>query len=114
MLAAALLVAGYLAAVAAVSGPVPQGTTVLGVDIGGRSQQEAVQTLESELATTAAAPIPVTAGETTTELDPAAVGLAPDWQATVERASGLILNPVTLVRHLSGQVEVEPETRVNT
>ena len=110
---ALLLLGGYAAAVAAVSGDVPAGTSVRGVDIGGMTTQQAAETLEQELGEQAAAPIPVTAGEATTEIEPAEAGLAVDWVATADQASGVILNPVALWAHLRGNVEVEPITTVD-
>jgi hypothetical protein len=107
---ALVLVGGYAAAVAAVSGDVPTGTSVRGVDIGGMSTEEAATTLEEELGEEAAAPIPVTAGEESQELDPAEAGLAVDWEATASQASGLILRPSELLAHLRGEVELEPIT----
>jgi vancomycin resistance protein YoaR len=109
-LGALVLVGGYAAAVAAVSGDVPTGTSVRGVDIGGMTTEEAATTLEDELGDAAAAPIPVTAGELSTELDPAEAGLSVDWEATASQASGLILRPNELLAHLRGEVELEPIT----
>jgi vancomycin resistance protein YoaR len=104
-----VLLAGYGIAVATTLGGVPDGTTVAGVDIGGQSRQEAAQTLESELGERAAAPITLTARESETALDPAAVGLGLDAEATARVASGPIFNPVRLFRHVTGQtVEVPP------
>jgi len=107
---ALVLVGGYAAAVATVSGDVPVGTSVRGVDIGGMSTEEATATLEAELGDEAAAPMPVTAGEASTELVPAESGLAVDWEATASQASGLILRPAKLVAHMRGEVELEPIT----
>lgn len=107
----AVLLAGYGLTVVAVSGQdVASGTSVRGVDIGGMSTEDAVATLEAELGEEASAPITVAAGEATTDLDPTTAGLAVDWAATVDQASGLILNPVTLWAHMRGEVEVEPIT----
>lgn len=106
-----LLLVAYAGAVVAVSGDdVPAGTTVRGVDIGGMTTQEAVATLEDELGDEAEAPIPVAAGEASTEIEPAEAGLAVDWEATVAQASGLILSPVSLIERLRGDVELEPIT----
>lgn len=114
-LLALVLVVGYAAAVWAVSGAdVPGGTTVRGVDIGGMSTDQAVATLEAELGEDAAAPIPVTAGEAETELEPAEAGLTVDWEATVEQASGRVLAPAALLRRLRGDVELEPITRTDS
>ena len=46
---ALVLVGGYAAAVATVSGDVPVGTSVRGVDLGVMSTEEATATLEAEL-----------------------------------------------------------------
>ena len=109
-----MLVGGYAAAVVSVSGDVPAGTSVRGVDIGGMTTDEAVATLEDELGDEATAPIPVTAGEATTEIEPAEAGLAVDWEATASQASGLILRPSELLAHLRGEVELEPITTTDS
>lgn len=96
-----------------VSGEVPAGTSVLGVDIGGTSTQQAADTLERELGDEAAAPIPVAAGETQAQVQPQESGLAIDWLATAEQSSGIILNPVALLAHLRGEVEVDPVTTLD-
>jgi vancomycin resistance protein YoaR len=113
---AVVLVGGYVATVTSVSGSdeVPAGTSVRGVDIGGMTTQEAAAALEEELGDEATAPIPVTAGEATTELEPEESGLEVDWQATAEQASGLILRPTELLAHLRGEVELEPITAVDS
>ncbi len=107
---ALVLVGGYAAAVVSVSGDVPAGTSVRGVDIGGMTTEQAAATLEEELGDEASAPIPVTAGEATTELDPEESGLAVDWEATASQSTGIILSPITLMDHLRGEVELEPIT----
>ncbi len=111
---ALVLVGGYAAAVVSVSGDVPVGTSVRGVDIGGMTTQEAAATLEAELGEEANAPIPVSAGDATTELEPEESGLAVDWEATASQASGLILRPADLVAHLRGEVELEPITTTDS
>ncbi len=104
-----VLFALYLVAVLTTVGGVPEGTVVAGVDIGGKSESEAAATLENELAEEAAAPITVVARGSETAFDPAVVGLAPDYRATAENASGPIFDPVRLFKHLTGQtVEVAP------
>lgn len=112
-LAAALLLAGYVAAVVAVSGDVPQGTSVAGVDIGGMSTEQAALTLEEQFADEAAAPLAITAAETEAEIEPATAGLAVDWQASAGQASGVILNPAKLVAHLRGDADLDLVTTVD-
>jgi vancomycin resistance protein YoaR len=75
---------------------------------------EAAATLADELGDEATAPIPVTAGETTTEIEPEEAGLAVDWEATAAQASGLILRPSELLAHLRGEVELEPITTTDS
>ena len=111
---ALVLVGGYVATVVSVSGDVPAGTSVRGVDIGGMTTAEAAATLEEELGDEATAPIPVTAGEATTEIEPEEAGLAVDWEATASQASGLILRPSDLLAHLRGEVELEPITTTDS
>ena len=111
-----MLVGGYVATVLSVSGSgeVTAGTSVRGVDIGGMTIDEAAATLEDELGDEATAPIPVTAGEVSTEIEPEEAGLAVDWEATAEQASGLILRPSELLAQLRGEVELEPITTTDS
>ena len=103
----ATIVAIYLLAVLTTAGGIPSNTVVADVEIGGLSQQEAAAKLETELADTAAAPITATALESETTFVPGEIGMAPDYAATAEVASGPIFNPVRLFKHITGQtVEV--------
>lgn len=108
-----LILGGYAATVAAVSGEVPAGTSAQGVEIGGMTTEQAATTLEDSLGTQVAEPIPVAAGETETEIDPQEAGLGVDWQATAAQASGLILNPARLLAHLRGEVDLDLVTTVD-
>jgi len=103
-----VLAGGYVAAQVATADQIPRGTTVVGVDIGGRSRADAVSLLESSLAERAAAPVPVTAGQLSAEIDPADAGLGLDAPATVAGLTGFSLAPAALVRSLVGGGEVAP------
>ena len=92
------VVAVYLALVATTGDGLPRGTTVLGVDVGGQSETEAVATLQSSLATRSAAPIDAVIGSDHVSVVPKDAGLAFDARATVDGLAGRIWNPVTLVR----------------
>ncbi|MFI9236439.1 hypothetical protein [Streptomyces sp. NPDC053079] len=81
---------------------VPNGTTVLGIDIGGKSKDQAVQTLDSALASRTGAPLKVTIGGKTADLKPSVAGLSIDTQATVRAAAGRDYNPVTVLSSLIG------------
>ncbi|WP_309647286.1 peptidoglycan binding domain-containing protein, partial [Nocardioides sp.] len=79
---------GYAAAYLAAGDKVPRGTTVAGVDVGGRTQAEAVLALEAGLSERSTAPIAVSVDGTTEEVDPEQAGLAVDYAASVEAAGG--------------------------
>ncbi|MDF9716418.1 VanW family protein [Nocardioides sp. ChNu-99] len=87
-----LLVLGglYVAAYVVAGDKVARGTTVAGVDIGGQPQDEAAATLEAGLADRVAQPLDVSVAGTdvTRQLDPAALGLAVDHEASVADAGG--------------------------
>ncbi len=90
VLGVALFVGGlYVAAYLVAGDKVPRGTTVAGVDIGGQSQSEAASTLEDGLADRLGRTLSVQVdGEDAGELDPATVGLAVDYEASVADAGG--------------------------
>ncbi|GIF73327.1 VanW family protein [Asanoa siamensis] len=92
----------------AYAGDVPRGTTVLGVEIGGKSRSEAVAALHAGLAGqigTLGAPVPLRLGEQTAEVVPADVGLGVDVEATVTAAMEARPDPVSL---LLGARTVDP------
>ncbi|WP_425471249.1 hypothetical protein, partial [Streptomyces roseicoloratus] len=81
---------------------VPKGTTVLGVDIGGGTKEEAVSKLESALGKRAGSPLQLDIGGRKAELAPDKAGLALDAQATVRAAAGSDYNPVSVIASLFG------------
>ena len=92
---------------------IARGTTVAGVEIGGLSSADAVERLESELGAVATAPVPVTAGEAATTIDPAAAGLTFDAEATVAGLTEFTLAPGHLLAQISGGEEITPVTVVD-
>lgn len=92
---------------------IPRETTVAGIDIGGLSHQAAVERLQTELGGIAAEPLPVTAGDATTTLDPAVAGLRFDPVATVDGLTSFSLAPSRLLAQISGGDAVEPVTVVD-
>lgn len=90
------------------AGDVPANTTVLGVQIGGLSQAEAVAVLDDELSPRAARNIELTAYESATDVTPADFGLRFDAFATVANASERLYNPLAMVQRLFGPVPVDP------
>ncbi|WP_028811824.1 hypothetical protein [Streptomyces flavidovirens] len=81
---------------------VPKGTTVLGVDIGGGTKEEAVGKLEAALGKRAATPLQLTVDGKQTKLPPSNAGLTLDSQETVRGAAGSDYNPVSVIGSLFG------------
>ncbi|MEN8651116.1 hypothetical protein ABCR94_10845 [Streptomyces sp. 21So2-11] len=81
---------------------VPKGTTVLGVDIGGGTKEEAVGKLEGVLGKRAADPLRLTVDGEETKLSPEQAGLTLDSQETVRAAAGADYNPVSVIGSLFG------------
>ncbi|WP_345347316.1 VanW family protein [Rhodococcus olei] len=100
---AGVVVAGaalYVADLAMSSDRVPRGVSVAGVDVGGMSHAAAETTLRAAIEPRAQQPVPVRAGDVTTEVVPAAAGLGVDWAATLDRAGSQPLNPITRLTSL--------------
>jgi vancomycin resistance protein YoaR len=110
----AVLVPGLaLTAAYAYAGDVPRGTTMLGVDLGGKSRAEAIAALRAGLARHAealAAPVQVRVAEAATEIVPAEVGLAVDIEASVAKVVSGSGNPFSA---LFGSREVAPVVTVD-
>ncbi|WP_329063860.1 hypothetical protein [Streptomyces sp. NBC_01429] len=85
---------------------VAKGTTVLGVDIGGGTREEAVAKLDATLGGRAAKPLRLDIGGKTEELSPDKAGLSFDSQATVRGAAGSDYNPVSVIGSLFGAARV--------
>ncbi|MEU9604885.1 peptidoglycan binding domain-containing protein [Streptomyces sp. NPDC048057] len=81
---------------------VPKSTTVLGVDIGGGTREQAVGKLDGALGKRAAAPLKLSVGGKEVELAPDKAGLSLDSQTTVRNAAGSDYNPVSVIGSLFG------------
>ncbi|WP_328896156.1 hypothetical protein [Streptomyces sp. NBC_00236] len=81
---------------------VPKGTTVLGVDIGGGTRDDAVEKLDAALGERSTAPLQLTVDGKKTQLTPDKAGLSLDSQATVRAAAGSDYNPVSVIGSLFG------------
>ncbi|GHC48372.1 hypothetical protein [Streptomyces flavofungini] len=93
---------------------VPKGTTVLGVDVGGGTRDEAVKKLDAALGERVNKPLKLTVGGDTVTLKPDQAGLTLDSQATVRAAAGSDYNPVSVIGGLfGGERVVEPEMPVD-
>ncbi|MER6151132.1 hypothetical protein ACWGPD_32480 [Streptomyces hirsutus] len=85
---------------------VPKGTTVLGVDIGGGTRDEAVKTLDKALADRLNKPLKLAVGDKTVELEPDKAGLQLDTDATIGAAARSDYNPVSVIGSLFGNSRV--------
>ncbi|MFI1712880.1 hypothetical protein [Streptomyces litmocidini] len=81
---------------------VPKGTTVLGVDIGGGTKEEAVDKLDAVFGKRATTPLQLGVGGKRVQLAPDKAGLALDSQETVRAAAGSDYNPVSVIGSLFG------------
>ncbi|MFE1439337.1 hypothetical protein [Streptomyces sp. NPDC058739] len=88
---------------------VPKGTTVLGVDIGGGTRDDAVQKLDEAFGERIANPLKLSVGDGTVALRPDQAGLQFDTQATVREAATSDYNPISVIGSLFGnERSVEP------
>ncbi|MFF4399156.1 hypothetical protein [Streptomyces sp. NPDC001480] len=93
---------------------VPKGTTVLGVDIGGGTRDEAVKKLDDAFGQRVNKPLKLSVGGKTVSLTPDQAGLQFDFQSTVGAAAKSDYNPVSVIGSLFGQKRVvEPAMPVD-
>ncbi|MGW8378714.1 hypothetical protein [Streptomyces sp. ODS28] len=93
---------------------VPNGTTVLGVDIGGTSKHEAVNKLDTALGDNKNQAFTVTAADHKSSLRPSVAGLTLDTEETVRKAAGRDYNPVSVIGSLFGvDREAQPAISVD-
>ncbi|QTE00687.1 hypothetical protein S1361_25365 [Streptomyces cyanogenus] len=85
---------------------VPKGTTVLGVDIGGGTRDDAVKKLDDAFGSRVDKPLKLSVGGNTVTLTPENAGLQFDYQATVSEAAKSDYNPMHVVGSLFGQKRV--------
>ncbi|WP_431987070.1 hypothetical protein [Streptomyces griseoflavus] len=88
------------------SSDVPKGTTVLGVDIGGGTRDDAVKKLDAALGERLNKPLKLSVDGKTVELQPDNAGLQFDTDATAGDAATSDYNPVNVIGSLFGQQRV--------
>ncbi|MEV6316023.1 hypothetical protein [Streptomyces sp. NPDC051776] len=99
---AGLAVVAYGAGLVLDHADVPNGTTVLGVDIGGMTKEDAVAKLDGALGDRINGPMTVTIDGKERQLKPSAAGLALDTRKTVRDVAGRDYNPVSVIGSLFG------------
>ncbi|MCZ9337491.1 hypothetical protein NGM37_06820, partial [Streptomyces sp. TRM76130] len=85
---------------------VPKGTTVLGVDIGGSTRDDAVEKLDATFEKRVDKELKLTVDGETVALKPDQAGLQFDTQATVDIAARSDYNPVSVIAALFGNHRV--------
>ncbi|MEU6813362.1 hypothetical protein [Streptomyces sp. NPDC046860] len=117
-----LLVAGVVVVVGGAYGAgllmnrtdVPKGTTVLGLDIGGGTRDDAVKKLDDTFRGRVNKPLQLSVGGSAVALTPDKAGLQFDYAATVAEAAKSDYNPVSVIGSLFGQKRVvQPVTPVD-
>ncbi|HEX5569658.1 MAG TPA: hypothetical protein VFY14_22525 [Streptomyces sp.] len=94
---------------------VPNGTTVLGVEIGGTNKQEATGRLDAVLGKRAKEPLVLDVDGAEKTLKPSVAGLVLDTETTVRNASGRDYNPISVIGSLiGGSRHAEPVFTVDT
>ncbi|MFJ9537843.1 hypothetical protein ACIRPX_11350 [Streptomyces sp. NPDC101225] len=93
---------GYGAGLLMNHSDVPKGTTVLGVDIGGGTRDDAVKKLDEAFGGNVNKPLKLSVGGRTAALKPDQAGLQLDEQATVAAAAKSDYNPVSVIGSLFG------------
>ncbi|SCK32304.1 hypothetical protein [Streptomyces sp. WMMB 322] len=93
---------------------VPNGTTVLGVGIGGMSRHEAVNKLDAAFGDRTTQEFTVVAEGQKAKLKPSVAGMTLDTEATVRGAAGRDYNPVSVIGSLFGvERNAEPALKVD-
>ena len=108
-----LLVVVWGGAVVATTQHVFAGSTVSGVDVGDTSPDEARRLVAEQIDSALARPVVVAVNDSTDTLVPADSGVAVDADASVDRLTGPTINPVTLIKRLSG-TDVDAVTTVDS
>ncbi len=110
----ACLLVLYLAGVAFAGDNIPRGVRVGSIDLGGKSQEQAVRLLQTGLGDRARQPIRLQAGEREYAVDPAKAGLSFDAEATARAAAEARMDPVSVFGRMVGATrQIEPRADVD-
>ncbi|MGB7448328.1 MAG: VanW family protein [Ornithinimicrobium sp.] len=102
LVAAIVLVGGYVALAYYLGGRVPTGTTVQGVDIGGLGERQAAERLDTELDDLATGPVTIRLEDEQASLRPAQAGLTLDLDATLDGVASVSFDPRNMWARLTG------------
>ncbi|MBW8173841.1 VanW family protein [Ornithinimicrobium sp. Arc0846-15] len=114
IVALVVLVGGYVALAYYLGDRIPSGTTVDAANIGGLNRENAEEVLVDDFEEITVQPVVIELSGESIELDPAEIGLVPDYADTLDGVTGLTLDPRNLWAQLSGQGrELELSTTVD-
>ena len=113
IIGAGLLVLVWGGAAIAATQHVFAGSTVSGVDVGDMSPDEARQVVADQIGAELAQPVTLSANDSTDTLVPADSGVSVDAAASINRLIDPTINPVTLIKRLSG-TSVDAVTTVDS
>jgi hypothetical protein len=93
---------------------VPNGTVVLGANIGGKSKDDALKALDAAMGNRVTAPMQIQIGFQSKQLDPQLAGLGIDADETVRKVAHRDYNPVPVIGSLFGKThDVTPAITVD-
>lgn len=95
------------------AGRIASGTTVAGIDIGGKTTKEATETLNKKLLPLSKETVELKAGEQRATFNPQNAGFSVNVERTVNSLTSFSWNPKKLIEHFSGETAVSPEIDVN-
>jgi vancomycin resistance protein YoaR len=103
-----VLAGAYVAAQWFLADRVPAGTTIAGIDLGGKSRLDAVSKVEQTLGAKSRQPIALSAGGRQTALDPVTSGVTLNSAETVDQLVEFSLHPSRLLSHIRGNYGEAP------
>ena len=95
------------------AGRIASGTTVAGIDIGGKTIKEATETLNKQLLPLSKETVDLKAGEQTATFNPQNAGFSVNVEKTVSSLTSFSWNPKKLIDQFSGETAVSPEIDVD-
>jgi len=103
----------WLAAWFAVGSGIPNGVSVSGIDIGGKTQVEAISDLNSKMSKKIKSKINLTAKTASISISPKSAGISLDLEATLEKVPKRTLNPINLLSLLTSETDLMPKVKVD-
>ncbi|MGV9189928.1 VanW family protein [Arcanobacterium canis] len=111
--AVAIVAAAYIGTQAYLGGHIASGTSVAGVPVGGLSVEDAKKKIDAQLSDQLHGKREVIVGEKSTKIDPVAMGIAIDYDATMKPLIGFTMNPLRIIAEFSGVKNVPAQLSAN-